>query len=246
MKELRPGATFPAVEQDDPSEEEVAAYLPLVEGMARQLHRRLPPGSDLGALVNSGVVGLLEALARYDPERGVAFRLYARHRIYGEMIQCLRSLDWVSRSVRAWGRRVETVRRELTGLLCREATSEEMARALKVPLETYHRINSRVGDPGWLSLDDPVCGGEDALPTRNEPEEGLYQDPGAWVERRNLLDKLKRAVALLPERERLVVTLRHYQDLKFREIGEGLGLTEGRICQIYVRARKRLREALDD
>ncbi len=243
--ETRP-ATYPVVEQDDSPEDVVTTYLPLVENIARQLHRRLPPGNDLDALVNSGVVGLLEALERYDPERRVSFHVYARHRIHGEMIQCLRSLDWVSRSIRAWGRRVTEARRQLSGHLCREATSEEMAKELGLRLETYHKINHRVREQGWLSLDDPSCGGPDLVLDGNVSGQGLYQDPVACVEHRDLVDKLKRAVALLPERERLVVTRRHYQELKFREIGEELGLTEGRICQIYVQARKRLRKALGD
>ncbi len=239
-------ATYPVVEQHDSPADVVTTYLPLVQHMARQLHRRLPPGHDLDSLVNSGVVGLLEALERYDPDRRVSFHVYARHRIYGEMIQCLRSLDWVSRSIRAWGRRVTVARRQLSEHLCREATSEEMAKELDLPLETYHKINYRIREHGWLSLDDPSCGGPDLVPEGNVSGQDLYQDPVVQVERRDLVDKLKRAVARLPERERLVVTLRHYRELKFREIGEGLGVTEGRICQIYVQARKRLRKALGD
>jgi len=237
---------YPLVKPGDSTEDVVTGYLPFVERMARQLHRRLPSGHDLDALVNSGVVGLLEALERYDPERGVSFHVYARHRIYGEMIQCLRSLDWVSRSVRAWARRVAAVRRRLAEHLCREATSEEMARELEVPLETWHKISYRVLEQGWVSLDDPSFGGADVLLDGADSAQGLYQDPLACVEHEDLVDKLKRAVARLPERERLVVTERHYRELKFREIGEGLGLTEARICQIYVQARKRLRKALGD
>ncbi len=239
-------APYPPVDRDASPEEVVSGYLPLVERMARHVHRRLPSGYDLNALVNSGVVGLLEALERYEPERGVSFYVYARYRIYGEMIQCLRSLDWVSRSIRAWASRFAAARRRLSEQLCREATSEEMAKELEVPLETYHRISYRVAEQGWLSLDDPSCGGADVLVDAAASGQGLYQDPLVCVEHRDLVDKLKRAVARLPERERLVVTLRHYQELKFREIGEGLGLTEGRICQIYVQARKRLRAALGD
>lgn len=249
MKEPPSGAgraTWPVVERDDSPADVVAKFLPLVERIAHQLHRRLPSGHDPVALVNSGVVGLLEALERYDPERGVSFHVYARHRIYGEMIQCLRSLDWVSRSIRAWGRRVAATRRQLGDHLCREATSEEMAKELGLPLATYHKINHRIREHGWLSLDDPSCGGPDVILEGVEAARGLYQDPIACVERRDLVEKLKRAVARLPERQRVVVTLRHYQDLKFREIGERLGLTEGRICQIYVQARKRLRKVLDD
>lgn len=249
MEERPPGprpAAYPPVKPDDSTAGVVSGYLPLVERMARHLHRRLPPGHDLNALVNSGVVGLLEALERYDPERGVSFHVYARHRIYGEMIECLRSLDWMSRSIRAWARRVAAARRRLTEHLCREATSEEMAQELEVPLETWHKISYRVQEQGSVSLDDPSWGGADVLLDSADTGQGPYQDPLARVEHQDLVDKLKRAVARLPERERLVVTQRHYRELKFKEIGESLGLTEGRICQIYVQARKRLRKVLDD
>ena len=233
-----------AAAEEDCRDERVAAHLSLVEAIARQLHRRLPPNVDVEALINSGVVGLLEALERYDPQRGVSFPVYARHRIYGEMIQCLRSLDWVSRSIRAWGRRFAAARARLTEQLCREATSEEMAQELELPLERYHKLNYQVGENGCTSLDDPSCSELDLIMDRSADGPELYRDPCHHVERGDLMDKLKQAVARLPERERVVVTLRHYHELKFREIGEGLGVTEARICQIYVQARKRLYDAL--
>ena len=238
-------AAYPPVGKDDAPEEVVTNYLPLVKRMARQLHRRLPSGNDLDALVNSGVVGLLEALERYDPERRVSFHLYARHRIYGEMIQCLRSLDWMSRSIRAWGRRVSAVRRQLAENLCREATSEEVAQALQLPLPAYHKLAYRMAEQTWLSLDDPTFGGADIILDGFDSGQELYDDPSVRAEHHDLVEKLNQAVSRLPERQRLVVTLRHRQDLTFKKIGEGLGLTEGRICQIYAQARKRLREALD-
>src|SRR2546428_1614778 len=116
-------------------EEMVTRYLPLVRFVAESVHRRLPPGVDLESLVHSGVVGLLEALGRYDPTRGVDFEIYARYRIQGEVMQCLRSLDWVSRSVRSWGRKIEAARNRLAGKFVREPNAEEMAKELEIPLE---------------------------------------------------------------------------------------------------------------
>ena len=123
-KTRKPGAAA----KEPVSDELISRYLPLVRYVAEKIHRRLPPGVDLESLVHSGVVGLLEALERYDPRRGVDFEIYARYRIQGEVMQCLRSLDWVSRSVRAWGRKIEAARTRLAGKLVREPSAEEMAK----------------------------------------------------------------------------------------------------------------------
>src|SRR4029078_2484282 len=110
----------PSIEQKT-RDEMLEAHTPLVRLVAERIHRRLPPGVDLGSLIHSGVVGLLEALQRYDARRGVAFQTYARYRIPGEIMEYLRSLDWVSRSVRAWGRKMAVARTRLAGRLGREA-----------------------------------------------------------------------------------------------------------------------------
>src|SRR5689334_11148627 len=139
-------------------DEMVESYLPLVRSVAEKVHRRLPPGVDLTSLIHSGIVGLLEALGRFDPERGVAFEVYARYRIEGEVMQCLRSLDWASRSVRAWGRKVEAARNRLAGQLSRTPSVEEMAGELNVPLDEYYRIEHKVSEAGLLSLaEGRVC-----------------------------------------------------------------------------------------
>src|ERR1044071_1092417 len=135
-------------------DEMVAQYLPLVRFVAEKIHRRLPPGVDLESLIHSGVVGLLEALERFDPKRGVEFEIYARYRIHGEVMQCLRSLDWVSRSVRSWGRKMEAARAKLAGRFIREPSAEEMSKELEIPLETYFRLDQQVNDATLLSLDD--------------------------------------------------------------------------------------------
>lgn len=234
-----------AAKVDPAKEETITKYLPLVRYVAEKIHRRLPPGVDLESLVHSGVVGLLEALDRFDPKRGVEFEVYARYRIQGEVMQCLRSLDWVSRSVRSWGRKIEAARAKLAGQFTREPTAEEMAKELEIPLETYYRFDQQVNDATLLSLDD--------LSVTSEAEwDGAHQkfsqttfiDPLTFVESKELIDKLALAVDALPERERMVVTLYYHEELTLREIGEILSLSEGRICQIFAQAVGRLRGAL--
>ncbi len=228
-------------------DEMVETYLPLVRSVAEKVHRRLPPGVDLTSLVHSGIVGLLEALGRFDPTRGVAFEVYARYRIEGEVMQCLRSLDWASRSVRAWGRKVEAARARLAGQLSRAPDVEEMAGELNVPLEEYYRIEQKVSEAALLSLEDLSIGSE-AQWEKAQAEFSNYpfRDPLSFVEDKDLLEKLTAAVDLLPERERLVVTLYYHEELTLREIGEIMDLTEGRVCQIYGQAVQRLKEAFGE
>jgi RNA polymerase sigma factor for flagellar operon FliA len=229
-----------------PSKEEVVkTYLPLVRYVAEKIHRRLPPTVDQESLVHSGVVGLLEALERYDPSRGVAFEDYARYRIRGEVIQSLRSLDWVSRSVRAWGRRVSATVSRLVSRFGREPTAEELAVELNIPLDEYYRMYQKVNEANLLSLEDLSVGSEDLIEkAREDFISNPFQDPLKFVEGKGLVEKLAGAIEELPERERLVVTLYYYEELTLREIGEILGVSEGRVCQINAQAVSRLRRSL--
>jgi len=231
----------------DPAKEEmIAKYLPLVRFVAEKVHRRLPPGVDLESLIHSGVIGLLEALERFDPGRGVEFEVYARYRIQGEVMQCLRSLDWVSRSVRSWGRKMEAARAKLAGQLVREPTAEEIAKELALPLEHYYRLDQQLNDATLLSLDDLSIGtvSERAEENLRDGIQNLDGDPLRLVENKDLIDKLTLAVKELPERERLVINLYYHEELTLREIGEIVNLSEGRICQIFGQAVGRLRGIL--
>ena len=232
-------------EKDAPSEELVNRYLPLVRYVAEKVHRRLPPGVDLEPLIQSGVCGLLEALKRYDPKRGVDFEVFARYRIQGEVMQCLRSLDWVSRSVRAWGRKIEAAKARLAGQLVREPSAEELARELEIPLDTYYRVDQQLNDATLLSLEDLSVSSESEWEHSQEKQsQSAFVDPLSFVESKDMVQKLGLAVEGLPERERMVVTLYYHEELTLREIGEILELSEGRICQIFGQAVARLRLAL--
>jgi len=225
-------------------EELVEAFLPLVRLIAERIHRRLPPGMDLESLVQAGVMGLLEAIGRYDPDRG-AFHTYARYRIQGEIMEYLRSLDWASRSVRAWGRKAAAARARLTGRLGREASAEEMAAKLGVSLRQYYRVDQKLNEAMLLSLDDlSIASEEEWKKAQEEFCQHSFQDPLSFLESKNLIEKLTAAIEELSERERLVVTLYYHEELTLREIGEVLNLTEGRISQIHGQALAHLRRSL--
>ena len=239
------GAPAADLKLDPASDETRERYLPLVRFVAEKIHRRLPPGVDLESLIHSGVVGLLEALERFDPKRGVEFEAYARYRIQGEVMQCLRSLDWVSRSVRSWGRKLETARTKLAGEFVREPTAEEMAKELAIPLDNYFRVDQQVNDALLLSLEDlSITSEADWESTQQSYNQNIHFDPANFVENKDLVTKLATAVDGLPERERMVITLYYHEELTLREIGEILNLSEGRICQIFGQAVGRLRGAL--
>lgn len=226
-------------------EEMVTQYLPLVRLVAEKVHRRLPPGVDLESLIHSGVVGLLQALDRFDPQRGVDFELYARYRIQGEVMQCLRSLDWVRRSVRSWGRKIEAAKTKLAGKFARKPTAEEVAKELEIPLEHYFRLDQQVNEATLLSLEDLSIASEaDWERAQEKYTDSPFLDPLSVVEGKDLVEKLALGVAALPERDRLVVTLYYYEELTLREIGQILDLSEGRVCQILGQAVACLRGAL--
>jgi RNA polymerase sigma factor for flagellar operon FliA len=244
-KDQPKGRLFQSHKRDPAGEESITKYLPLVRFVAEKIHRRLPPGVDLESLVHAGVVGLLEALDRFDPKRGVEFEAFARYRIQGEVMQCLRSLDWVSRSVRSWGRKIESVRGKLVGRLVREPNAEEMAKELDIPLETYFRLDQQVNDATLLSIEDLSIASEAAWErTQEKYTADSFLDPLRFVEGKDLVEKLAVAVNGLPERERRLITLYYQEELTLREIGEVFHLSEGRISQIFAQAVGRLREAL--
>ena len=225
-------------------EEIVESLLPLVRRTAERIHRRLPPGIDLESLMQAGVMGLLEAVDRYNPERGV-FQTYARYRIQGEIMEYLRSLDWVSRSVRAWGRKAAAARARLTVRLGREASSEEMAAELGLSLNRYYRVDRKLNGAMLLSLENLSLGSEEEWQkSQEEAFQNPFQDPLTFLENKNLVEKMTSAIEELPERERLILTLYYHEELTLQEIGEILELTEGRISQIHAQAVSRLRAAL--
>jgi RNA polymerase sigma factor for flagellar operon FliA len=226
----------------------LSEYLPLVQQVAGHIYHRLPRHYiDLDSLVQSGVVGLLEAAQRYDASRGVGFAEYARYRIRGEIMEYLRSLDWASRSVRAWGRRQAAARSRLTARLGREAAPEEMAAELQVSLEAYFRGEQKVNEAAVLNFEEVSSASEEQWHQTQEPSvDHSCQDPLTLLEKKDLIEKLAQAIEALPTQERLVISLSYYEELTLREIGEVLDLTEGRVCQIRTRAITHLRQALEE
>lgn len=225
----------------------VESHMPLVREIAARISRTLPPWIDLESLIQSGIVGLLDAARRYNAAQGVQFRTYAGYRIRGEIIEYLRSLDLGSRRVRAWGREVAEAHKRCLVRYGREGSPEELSTELGVPLERYYRLDQRLRNAAVLSLEETCFADDTERGVTQEPSLfGVLFDPAIAVEGKELVEKLTTAIEQLPPRERLVVTLYYHEELTLREIGEVLHLTEGRISQILSKTIEQLRQALLD
>ena len=222
-------------------------YLGLVHHAARDYARSLPAGLELDELVSAGTVGLVQALEGFDPERGLAFSTYAMPRIRGAMLDELRSRDWVPRSVRARGRKVEQVRAALQHRLGRAPAAAEIAEALGVDLRTYWSWAQQLDGRTVLRLDQSGTAGSGATGELSLAETiadpGSAQ-PGEALMHRETLAGLREAVASLSTKDRLVLSLYYYEELSLREIGEVLHVTESRVSQIRSAALRRLRERI--
>ena len=223
-------------------DELVMAHVDLVRSMASRLGRRLPSQVELSELVSVGVVGLIEAANRYQPALGVPFDAFARRRIQGAMLDALRGLDWVPRSVRKLQREVDGAISRIRHTLGREPEVGEIAEALGVSIDEYERKldELRLAE---LAVLRPAGGNQDEpglLDIAIDPEVGPY----GQLERRELRGRLARALQDLPERERHILSLYYEHDLTLAEIGQVIGVGESRVSQLRTQAVARLRSLL--
>ncbi len=228
---------------DDERERMMLEHLPAVRWMARRIHERLPQHVDLEDLVSAGTLGLLDAFKKYDPARKVQFRSYAQFRIRGAILDSLRTLDWSPRDLRRKGRAVEETIRRLTAQYGRSPAEQEVARAMGLELEDYQQLLGELKglEIGTLHTERSEESGEEELAyIPNAPDE----DPLFRCLRGEMKERLARAIDLLPERERLVVTFYYYEEMTMKEIGLVLGVVESRVSQIHSSAVVHLRARL--
>jgi RNA polymerase sigma factor for flagellar operon FliA len=220
-------------------------HLPIVRFLARRIHERLPQHVDIEDLVSAGVVGLMDAFAKFDPDKKVQFRSYAQFRIRGAILDSLRTLDWSPRELRRKGRAVEEAIRVLTAKLGHAPNEAEVAEEMAIELEEYQQL---LGDLkgleiGTLHMERNEDSGEEELAyVPGRPEE----DPLFRCLRGEMEERLSDAIAHLPDRERLVMSLYYYEEMTMREIGLALGVVESRVSQVHASAVVHLRAALKD
>lgn len=230
----------------DPHQKEdlILRFAPLIKLIVNRIALRLPPHVDTEDLVNSGVIGLMDAIEKYDPTRGTSFKTYAEFRVRGAILDELRTLDWFPRSIRQKVNRLESAYAELERQLGRAATDEEVAEALHVDLEEFHEILAQASAVSLVSLYD--MGREDSGEERSLLEciGNGEEDPAGALETQEVYETVGKAIERLPEKERMVISLYYHDELTMKEIGKVLNLTESRVSQIHTKAILRLRAKL--
>jgi RNA polymerase sigma factor FliA len=226
----------------------LADYLPLVKNVAGRLAAGFPKSVEINDLINTGVIGLIEAFNNFDPERGVKFETFAVPRIRGAILDELRALDWVPRSTRAKARSIEKAVNKLENQLGREPSEVEIAKTLQISMEDLQYALKDVSVTSLLSLDELICREDDnrQVPRIETVENTTTVDVLHDMEKTELRVFLIHAISNLSEQERLVVSLYYYEELTLKEIGEIMLISESRVSQIHTRAVTRLRAMIRD
>jgi RNA polymerase sigma factor for flagellar operon FliA len=227
----------------------VVAYSPLVKYVAGRMASGLPTHVEEADLISYGLIGLISAIERFDLEREIKFETYAIPRIRGAIIDELRALDWVPRSVRAKARQIERANVKLEHKFQRPPTDEEMASELDMDVDQFLEALIQISNSTIAALDELWTVSDssgDQISLLDTIQDPGAPDPAKAADATDLKDRVADAIARLPEREKLVIALYYYENLTLREIGEVLGVTESRVSQLHTKAVLRLRSHLSE
>ncbi len=227
-----------------PADHDVAAFLPLVRQVVQQVQGALPASIEHDEVMSWGIDGLLDAFQKYDPSKATHFPTYARIRIRGAILDQLRSLDWVSRTVRQKANHLLRSAQQLEHQLGRQASQDELAEAMGLSLAELHDLMTEVGDLALVSLEDVAFGRNNERLSFEEYLSAPTGDPMAALLSRERAGEVARAIEQLPEKERLVMPLYYHGELTMKEVGSRLGITESRVSQLHTQAINRLRAIL--
>ena len=227
-------------------EEVIKRYSPMIKYVANRIAMRLPPHIEVDDLISVGVLGLMDAISKYDSTRGAKFKTYAEFRVRGAILDELRSLDWVPRSIRQKASQVDKVVQELQAKLSRSPEDEEVAKEMGLNLDQFHDTLNETKSMPVFSLEDL------GLAKDSGEQQSLLDclagkadaDPQTQIRLVELKEIIAKAIDGLPEKERLMVSLYYYEELTMKEIGAVLEITESRVSQIHSKAVYRLRKKL--
>ena len=224
----------------------VLHYAPLVKYVAGRVGTGLPSYVDVADLVQSGIFGLVDAIEKFEPERGLKFETYAMQRIRGAILDDLRAQDWVPRSVRSRARDVERAIERLEARLQRTATDAELSEELGITVGDLRDLYAQLQLTSVVALDELIAAGRGSASLAETLPDDRAEDPVASLVDQDGKRQLADAIAQLSERDRVVVTLYYFENLTLAEIGKVLGVTESRVCQLHTRAVLRLRTKLSE
>jgi RNA polymerase sigma factor FliA len=222
-------------------EELVLKYAPLVKNIAERMAIRLPPNISKEELIGPGVFGLFDAIDKFDSTKNIKFQTYANLRIKGAILDELRKMDWISRSIRRNIHRIEDAIRSLELKLGREPDDFEVAKQIGVDIETYHRMTMKAQGAGLLSFDESISDSKAQKLSGQVPDE---LSPFDELKIKELKKVISKALSKLPKKEQMVMSLYYYDELTLKEIAKVLNLTESRISQIHSKAIIKLRVKL--
>jgi RNA polymerase sigma factor for flagellar operon FliA len=225
--------------------EMVEKHVSLVKTIVGRIAVGLPSHVVIDDLLSAGLVGLLNAVRHFVPESGTAFETYARVRIRGAIFDELRNMDWVPRSVHRKARKVQYAMQEVEQEIGREATEEEMARAMQVSLGEYQRLLDEIRPAAFVSLDSVQnSDGEEGSCYYENVQDQSQEDPGDRTAKNEMTHLIVERIERLPEMQRKVLALYYFEGMRLREIAEAYGVTESRICQVHVQAILSIRACL--
>ena len=223
----------------------IIEYAPLVKYIAQKIASRLPSNIELDDLISCGVIGLMDAIEKFDPTRDNKFKTYAEFRIRGAILDELRAQDWVPRSIREKAKLVERTYARLEANLGRPATDEEMCKELKCSKDEFYDLLNKAKSISLLNIDDSASFNRgDKKLMAGILENSKSSNPYVAVSFKDIREKLKEGIKGLPEKQRLVLSLYYYEDLNLKEIGQVLDVTESRVSQLHTQAILRLRSKL--
>jgi RNA polymerase sigma factor for flagellar operon FliA len=221
----------------------VEDYAELVKRIAQYMVAKMPASVQVDDLIQSGMIGLLEASKKYDGSRGASFETYAGIRIRGAIIDEIRKGDWVPRSVHRNSRLISNTIRKLEARLGRDAKDSEVAEAMDISIDEYYAMSHDASSSRLFSIDD-TFEGDEAVISNNK--DSPFVDPHEGAQQQALKESLVAAIDNLPEREKLVLSLYYDEELNLKEIGHILGVSESRVSQIHSQAALRLKSKLKD
>lgn len=225
-------------------EDVIRSYIPLVKRVVHRLSGRLPKEVDIKEMLNSGIIGLVDALEKFDPSHDTNFATYAQFRIRGAILDSFRSQDWLPRTLRFKAHKIESAYHRIEQRFGRPAKDEEVAKELDVTLEELHSLLGEVGSIVMLSFEELGFGHGDDRFNGDDVVASRGRDPLNRLLGGEKVELVARALDRLPEKERLVISLYFYEELNLKEIGEIIGVTESRASQIRSRALIRLKNIL--